>query len=84
MTFLLASCYTYEMTVGEGSQSGKAIVEKNHYLIYGLVPLSQSDPSAMAGDAADYDITITHTFIDGLLNGITGGIYTPTTTIVTK
>jgi hypothetical protein len=38
----------------------------------------------MAGGASDYSVTITHTFVDGLLNALTAGIYTPTTTIVTK
>ncbi|NMC98737.1 MAG: hypothetical protein GYA62_03320, partial [Bacteroidales bacterium] len=27
---------------------------------------------------------IQHTFVDGLLNALTGGIYTPTTTTVKK
>ena len=39
---------------------------------------------AMAGGASDYDLTVTHTFIDGLLGAITFGIYTPTTIIVKK
>jgi hypothetical protein len=38
----------------------------------------------MAGDAKDYEITVKHTFVDGLLSAITSGLYTPTTTIVTK
>lgn len=38
----------------------------------------------MAGDAKDYQVTIEHSFIDGLLNAITGGLYTPTTTTVRK
>jgi len=84
MIFLLTSCYTYQMNVGEGSQTGVEVVEKNHYLIYGLIPLSQSDPAKMADGASDYSVTIVHTFIDGLLNAITGGIYTPTTTVVKK
>jgi hypothetical protein len=82
--FFLTSCYTYQMNVGEGSQTGVEVVEKNHYIIYGLVPLSQSDPASMAGGAANYSVTIEHTFVDGLLNAITGGIYTPTTTVVKK
>jgi hypothetical protein len=38
----------------------------------------------MAGDAKNYQVTITHSFIDGLLNALTGVLYTPTTTIVKK
>lgn len=80
----LTSCYTLTYSVGEGAKSGIEVKEKNHYLIYGLAPVKTSDPTMMAGEAEDYTVTITHTFIDGLLNGITFGIYTPTTTIVTK
>jgi hypothetical protein len=84
VTFLLSSCYTLTYSVGKGAQKGMEIKEKNHYLIYGLAALKTSDPTKMAGGVADYDVTITHTFIDGLINAITGGIYTPTTTIVKK
>ncbi|MFT6814618.1 MAG: putative small secreted protein [Sphingobacteriales bacterium] len=84
MSFSLTSCYTYTMTVGEGAQSGVENRKMNHYLIYGLAPVSISNPSEMAGGAKDYDVTITHTFVDGLINAITFGIYSPTTTIVRK
>ena len=84
VSLLLTSCYTYTYNVGKGPQTGVTVTEKNHYLIYGLVPLSTSDPVKMAGSATDYSVTIEHTFIDGLLNSITGGIYNPTTTTVIK
>lgn len=80
----MTSCYTYTATVGNGSQTGKEVKKMNHYLIYGLAPVGLADAKEMADGATDYDITITHTFIDGLINAITFGIYTPTTTIVTK
>lgn len=81
---LLSSCYTLSYNVGNGPQTGLEIKEKNHFLIYGLAPVKTSDPTQMAGDAKNYKVTIQHTFVDGLLSAITGGIYTPTTTIITK
>jgi len=84
LAFIMTSCYTLTYSVGKGSQTGKEIVKKNHYLIYGLAPITTSDPTKMAGDAKDYDVTITHTFLDGFIAAITSGLYTPTTTIVTK
>lgn len=84
MMVMLSSCYTYTYTVGNGPQTGVAVTEKNHYVIYGLAPIKTSDPIKMAGGAANYQVTIQHTFIDGLLNAITFGIYTPTTTTVRK
>ncbi len=83
-SILMTSCYTLTYSVGKGAQTGVSVKEKNHYLIYGLAPLKTSDPTKMAGGATDYEVTVTHTFIDGLLNILTGGIYTPTTTKVKK
>ncbi len=81
---MLSSCYTYEFSVGEGAQTGIQKQKKNHYLIAGLAPVSVSDPAELAGDAKDYDVKIQHTFVDGLINGLTFGLYTPTTTKVTR
>lgn len=84
LSVTFSSCYTYTMTVGKGAQGSTTVTEKNHYLIYGLAPLTISDPQKMAGGAQDYTVTVQHTFVDGLLNAITFGIYTPTTTVVKK
>jgi hypothetical protein len=81
---LLTSCYTLTFAVGEGAKTGVEVREKNHYLLSGLAPLKTSDPQKMAGGATDYTVTITHTFVDGLISSLTFGIYTPTTTIVKK
>jgi len=80
----LTSCYTQSYMVGEGPQKGVESVEKSHYLIYGLAPIKTADPEKMAGGAKDYSVTIQHNFVDGLLNILTWGIYTPTTTKVVK
>jgi hypothetical protein len=84
LSLSMASCYTVSYAVGSGSQTGETIVEKNHFLIAGLAPIKTADPTKMAGDAKNYQVTITHTFVDGLINALTSGMYTPTTTIVKK
>ncbi len=84
IALLMTSCYTYTYNVGDGPQTGVEVEEKNHYVVYGLVPLSISNPTEMAGDTEDYAVKIEHTFIDGLINALTGGIYSPTTTVVTR
>ncbi len=80
----LSSCYTQSYAVGSGAQTGVTVKEKNHYLIGGLAPLKTANPTKMAGDAKNYEVTTTHSFVDGLVNLLTAGIYTPTTTIVKK
>ena len=81
---LLTSCYTYTSVVGTGAQGNTEVKQANHYLIGGLVPIAVSDSKAMADGAENYEVTTSQTFIDGLLSSITGGIYTPSTTIVRK
>jgi hypothetical protein len=80
----MASCYTLSYAVGSGSQTGITVVQKNHYLIGGLAALKTADPTKMAGESKNYQVTIKHTFVDGLINALTSGLYTPTTTIVKK
>lgn len=84
VSFLLSSCYTLTYSVGEGPQKGIEVKEKNHYFIYGLATGNTSDPTEMAGEATDYEVSISHTFVDGLISALTFGIYNPTTTKITK
>jgi hypothetical protein len=81
---MLTSCYVYTVNVGKGAQSNVTVKKWNHYLLDGLAPISVSDSKEMAGDATDYTVTTKISFINGLLTAITYGIYSPTTTIVTK
>ncbi len=80
----MSSCYTYTYNVGDGPQKGIEVKKHNHYFIFGLAPGTISDPQKMSGDAENYSVTIQHTFIDGLIQALTLGIYTPTTTTVIK
>ena len=80
----MTSCFTYTFDVGKGATTGVQMTQKNHYLINGLVPLSEVDHEKLAKGASDYTVKIEHSFIDGLLGAITFGIYTPTTTTITK
>lgn len=80
----LNSCYSLSYTVGDGAQKGVEMKEKNNYFIGGLAKGKTSDPTKMAGDANDYSVKIEHSFVDLVINAVTLGIYTPTTTTVTK
>lgn len=82
--YLMTSCYAYTSVVGEGAKGGQKITKWNHYVIEGLVPVGVSDSKVMAGGAKDYTVFTRMSFVNGLIGGITFGIYTPTTTTVTK
>lgn len=83
-TTLLSSCYVNTFNVGKGAQGNAKSTKTNHYFIYGLAQGSTANPQEMAGGASDYTVTIQHSFVNGLLNVLTLGIYTPTTTEVVK
>ena len=81
---MMTSCYTMTATVGKGPQTGVKVVGHNHYLIGGLAPISTVNVKELSGGAENYSMTISHSFIDGFLNVLTSGLYTPTTVTITK
>lgn len=81
---LFTSCYTYTSVVGEGAKGNQGVTKWNHYVIYGLAPVGVSDSKAMADGATDYTVTTSQSFVNGLVSGLTLGLYTPTTTTVKK
>jgi hypothetical protein len=81
---ILTSCYAYTTVVGKGAQSSQTTTKWNSYILFGLAPVGVSDPKAMAGDAENYTVHTRESFVNGLVAALTFGIYTPTTTTVTK
>jgi hypothetical protein len=53
-------------------------------VIYGLAPVGISNSKQMADGAENYTVHTIQSFVNGLVSAITFGIYTPTTTTVTK
>jgi hypothetical protein len=84
VTTLFSSCYCYTSVVGKGPQSNVQVTKWNHYILFGLAPIDVSDSKSMAGGATDYSVLTRQSFVNGLVSGLTFGIYTPTTTTVTK
>lgn len=85
MATTLTSCYVNKFNIGAGAPIKSVKVKKwNHYLIDGLIPIGTADPQVMAGGAKDYSVTIKHSFVNLLVGMITGGIYTPTVTLIRK
>lgn len=83
-SLLLTSCYSYDIVVGNGAQGNRKVSKWNHYVVYGLAPVGVSDVKELADGAEDYDVNISHSFVNGLVNVLTFGLYSPTTTTVTK
>ncbi|WP_218939743.1 Bor family protein [Lutibacter citreus] len=83
-SMLLSSCYSYTSVVGEGAKGNSQTTKWNHYVVYGLAPVGPSDSKQMANGAKDYTVHTRQSFVNGLVSALTFGLYTPTTTTVTK
>lgn len=83
-SIVLTSCHSYTSVVGKGAQGNSQTTKWNHYLIGGLAPLGVSDSKQMADGAENYTVHTRRSFINGLVSGLTFGIYAPSTTTVTK
>ena len=70
--------------VGSGAQGNNEKTNWNHYVILGLAPVGVSNSKQMADGAENYTVYTRQSFVNGLVSAITFGIYTPTTTTVTK
>ncbi|MBA0882905.1 Bor family protein [Flavobacterium undicola] len=81
---MLTSCYSYTSVVGNGGKGTEKVTKWNHYVIAGLAPVGVSDAKVMAGGATDYTVYTRQSFVNGLVSSLTFGLYSPTTTTVTK
>ena len=84
LTLLLTSCYSYTSVVGSGAQGNSQTTKWNHYVLFGLAPVGVSDSKQMADGAENYTVHTRQSFVNGLVSGLTFGLYSPTTTTVTK
>jgi len=53
-------------------------------VLFGLIPVGFSNPKQLVCDTKDYSVKTSQSFVNGLIAGLTFGIYTPTTTTVNK
>ena len=83
-SMLLTSCYSYTSVVGDGAKGNSQTTQWNHYVIARLAPVGVSDSKQIANGAKDYTVFTRQSFVNGLVSALTFGIYTPTTTTVTK
>lgn len=83
----LSSCYSSRVINGEITVKEPLVevnAKRNNFLFWGLLPIGETQNTQYAknyiGEKENYATRTSWTFIDGVLNCITLGIYTPTTT----
>lgn len=81
----LTSCYNNRILVGNVSENDPVVeVQKqwNSHWLYGLIPGGKTNLKAeeFVKGRQNYVVKTNQSFVNGLINGLTMGIYTPTTT----
>lgn len=81
-TLMLSSCYVQEVNVGmsESEQAVQVAKVKNQQFIGGLVDKTQDKAENYVKDTRHFRMKTMQTFWDGVLTGLTMGIYAPSTT----
>ena len=56
-------------TVGDGAKGNTEVVQRQWYVLWGLVPLNDVSTASMAGGAEDYNIEVKQSFVDAIIGG---------------
>jgi len=85
LSMTTAGCFTQRFVVGEGSQTGETVKSRQWYVLFGLVPINQTDADQLADGAANYTIETKFTALDVIIGIFTSAasVY-PRTVKVTK
>ncbi len=83
--FMFSSCYNTKVLVGNVKKNDPVVKVNsvtNHHLLYGLIPVGKTtlQNSEYVGQKENYVVKTNQTFLNGFLNWLTFGIYTPSTT----
>lgn len=83
LVLFAVSCTTHTHVVGNGSDEGNQIVERQWYALWGLVPISgEVDSNEMAAGDTDYTITTEFQPIDVIINFFVQGLTIQRRTVV--
>lgn len=79
------SCFNTRLLVGNVEPNDPVIeVQKewNHHFLFGLIPAENAKmkPAEYVDDKQNYVVRTNTSFLNGLVSGLTFGIYTPTQT----
>ena len=81
---LIIGCAAHVHKVGNGAQGNDIMMERQWYVLYGLVPINEVDTNAMAGEATDYEIMTQYTGLDVIINIFTGVISVNSRTVIVR
>ncbi len=71
-TLSLVGCAAHIHKVGDGSQGDEMTIQRQWYVLWGLVPINDVDTEQMAAGAKDYQIVTEQSALDFVINIFTG------------
>lgn len=69
---LITACSAHIHTVGSGPTGSDAQIQRQWYVLWGIVPINSVDSHAMAGNATNYRIRTEVTPVDFIISMFTG------------
>jgi hypothetical protein len=69
---LVTACAAHIHTVGSGPAGGDVQIQRQWYVLWGIVPINNVDSHAMAGSATNYRIRTEVTPVDFIISIFTG------------
>lgn len=68
---IIVGCSTHLHTIGNGAQGVNEVESRQWYILFGLVPLNDTDTKEMAAGAVDYNVKTQQSALDVLMNMLT-------------
>lgn len=82
---MMSGCYTQIHKVGTGAAGSNVSAQRQWFILWGLLPLTQVDSNAMAAGATNYEVRTEHTVIDVIISFFTSIVTVyPRSVTVTK
>lgn len=83
MLVAVSGCSMHMHKIGNGAAGTDVTMQRQWYVLWGLVPINTVDTATMAAGASDYDIKTEASFLDVVINIFTGAVtvYSRTVTV---
>jgi len=79
MALTFIGCANQKFLIENGDQTIPTYTGTSHFIFWGIGQTNKINPNEICGTKGVSNISTEHTFVDGLLQGITYGIYYPMT-----
>jgi hypothetical protein len=72
LMLFVSGCMTNIHTVGKGGSNSETVIDRQWYVLWGLVPINAVNTKTMAGGSSNYTIKTEQSPIDVVINCVAG------------